>query len=304
MTDVDNTLRYWRGGDDPRHGVHAGRKHLEEILTKDPPTDKMIQLLLVAAEPMFDGPGHAPLEVERVAKLVGREIEARAGWERFSRERLYRYRTIITVLRARALHCAGKSNEAFDLTRSVHAMVESAAGGREALLKQLSSPVPNVYAEWISRVLGIKAASLRRSTGLSVATRGYWRREIRTLAAALLPGLDAERAVTYPGSESLVQVLFMLTEMGLAEDAELIAALAAFDERTRLKDHRGQSTIALREVALAKYRGDIGRAVEQSDLALSNLIGGHFERHLDVIDEQDILQHEDEDENEDSDDAD
>jgi len=294
VTDMDNTQRYWRGGEDPWHGVHAGRKHLEEILTKDPPTDKMIRLLLVAAEPMFDGPGHAPLEVERVAKLVGREIEARARWERFSRETLYSYRTIITVVRARALHCAGKSREAFDLARSVHAMVESAAGGRAALLRQLSSRVPNVYAEWISRVLGIMAASLRRSTGLSVATRRYWRLEIRTLAMALLPGLDAERAVIYPGSESLVQVLLMLTEMGLAEDGELIAALAAFDERTRPKDHRGQSTIALREVALAKYRGDVGRAVEQSDLALRNLIDGHFERHLDVIDEQDFLQHEDE----------
>jgi hypothetical protein len=286
---ADNMQHDWLEGNDPERSVPAARHEIDEILTRDMDMESKLARLERAAEPLLDAPGHAPMELYQAATAIAREVAWLERFEKPAREVRLRRRVIVTVIRARALHCAGHSKKAFEMMLAAHAVIESAAGGREALLRHLGADQPNVLAECLSRSLGIMAASLRRADQLPAAPRNYWRREIRALADALIPGMDASRALVYPGSPSMVQVLFLLTELRDMRDLGRVTALREFDKRARLPYHRAQSTVPLREVAFAKFLGDDATASEQADLAITNLVDGQFERHLPVVDEQGYL---------------
>jgi hypothetical protein len=288
MRNPDNALQYWRDFADPDHSVHFARQELERMLVStEMSIEEKLEILTANMEALLDGPGGNPMEVVKAVDQLEHEIAWRERLERPTREQRLKRRVILSVASARGWHCAGNSDRALERALAAHCIIESAAGGRERLLELLSLQEPNLIAECMSRILGILAAAMRRATELGPTARRYWPAELRALGDALMPGLDPDRAIVYPGSGSHVQYMYLLAEEGDPLDAERIRAYHRFDKRVRLADNRGLATVPLREVAVAKYFGDDETAAEQSDLAIKQL--EPLERHMRAVDDNDYL---------------
>ncbi len=288
LRNPDNALQYWRDLTDPEHSVHVARHEFGRMLgSTEMSIETKLEILTGNMDALLDGPGSNPMEVVRAVDQLEREITWRERLERPTREQRLERRVILNVASARGWHCAGNSDRALERAIATHCVIESAAGGRERLFQLLSSEEPNLIAKCMSRTLGILAATVRRATELGPTARRYWPGELRALGDALMPDLEPDRAIVYAGSDSRVQLLYLLTEEGDPLDAERIRAYHRFDKRVRLTDHRGLATVPLREVAIAKYFGDDMKAAEQSDLAIKQL--EPLERHLRAVDENDYL---------------
>jgi len=284
--DPDNALEYYRSGQDLEQSVADARREIEQLLSStEDSIDKKIERFLLQMEPLLDGPGSNPMEVVAAGDLLEREMHWRMRFEDATASQRLLRRVKLNVALARGWHCAGNSDKALERALAAHCITEAEAGSREKLFELLSAPEPNIVAECMSRTLGILAAALRRAEELGPTARRYWPQEIRALADALMPGLDPERAIAYAGSESRVQILYLMAEEGDPLDAERIRAHHRFDQRVRLTDHRGMATVPLREVAVAKYFGDDATAEEQGEVAIEKLEDAQMERHLRVIDE-------------------
>jgi hypothetical protein len=64
--------------------------------------------------------------------------------------------------------------------------------------------------------------------------------------------MSAERAVVYPGTQSLVHVLYLLANEEDSSDAVRITALRQLHERVGPSSARAQATVALREFELSQ----------------------------------------------------
>jgi hypothetical protein len=274
----------WREGEDPDRAVHSARVTATSVLSSAQPMDVKLGLLEAAAEPLLDAPGGDPMFVYRVASIIARENAFHERTARVPVEQRLRRRTRVAVLEARGLHCAGESYAAFRAFLATLTAVESLAEGRNGLLAKMGNRPPNVCAECAVAALGIGAASLRRA-GIAERSRAFWTKQIRDLARHYMQDPDDPSAVhLYPGTPSLVQVLYLLAADGDPEDAELIRALHVLDKTARPSDRRALATVPLREVAVAAYEGDAERLVEQANIARPRLERHPLPRHLAVVD--------------------
>lgn len=289
ISGLDRVVRDWRWGENPPRAVAGANRILDAILAEDLPMSVKLALLEAAIEPMLDAEGGSPARVYQVTNAVAKESTYHEATERLSYETRMARRMRITVARARAAHCMGRSDLAFRQCLGAHAAIETMADGRDQLLATLGNQQPNLTAELMDGVLGILAASMRRALSADHPSRQYWTNEIRDIAASFMPGLNAEKAQVYPGSGSRVQAMYVLTERGDPRDARLISALRAFDMRARLTDPRAQATIPLREVAYAKFVGDAVTMEEQAALAIVRLGAHPMPRHLRRVGEDGLL---------------
>jgi hypothetical protein len=273
----------WREGEDPELAIHIARDSLPKLLSSTDPIDIKIARLAIIAEPLLDAPGGNPMLLARGAKAL---ITENAWLERSSRasaEQRLRRRVWLTTLQARGLHCGGESYYALRASLAALTAIQNQAEGRDALLARMPNRPPNIYAESVISVLGIAAASLRR-TNIADTSYEKWAEWFKKLAENYIPELDPSLAYIYPGTPSLVQVLYMITERRDPGDAELVRALHALDKLSRPTDRRGQATIPLREVAVAGYFGDLERLAAQRKLVRPKLQEHPLPRHLDLVD--------------------
>lgn len=281
IDDIINSA--WRDGEDPELAVLRARQLVVSILSSPQPIEVKIGLLEAAVEPLLDAPGGNPMLAYHAAKDLIRENAFLERTTNVSDSERLRRRVRLTVIQARALHCARQSRLAFRAVLAGLTAVENFAEGHEALLAGMANRPPNVAAECVVMLLGIGAASLRRAEGMAQSSREFWTVRLRELTVSYMPRLDPAAAYLYPGTPSLVQVLYMLIERRDGEDAEVIRALHALDKIARQTDRRALSTIPLREVAVAEYEGDAARAAEQGILARPKLIAFPLPRHLAVV---------------------
>lgn len=281
--DPTNVLRDWRYGEDAQRAAFEARGLINDIVRLDESMAKKLAKASAAAEVLFDGPGRNPQLVRQTMDLLAKRWRYLESAFPVSLEERTRHRVAIEVLRSRAWHCDGDSRRALEYCIAAHTQIETLAGGREALFRRLSGGDPDLASELLVSILGIFAAALKRSLPRGSKARAYWVGEIRALALSYLTGLKIPPTNVYPGAPSMVQVLYMLCEEGRAEDADLIAALREFDVRVRPDDDRARATVPLREIAIARFRGDLAAATLLAPSAERDLKVKGLERHLTVV---------------------
>lgn len=281
--DPNAVLREWRDRQDIEKAAFESRAILNRILESDEPMSEKLAQARCAAEAIFDGPGMKPLIMRQAMDLLAKEWR----WHEWAYETTFeertRMRVEIEVLRARSLHTGGDSRLALEHCIAAHNEIEKLAGGRNGLLTALTSHDPNRAAELLVAILGIFAAALKRGLPRGCAARRYWTGEIRTLADSYLAGLKLAPDNIYPGAPSLVQVMYLLCEEGDPADGQRIEGLRALDVLVRPSDKRAEATIPLREIAVARYRGDIGGVKLLSPRVGPNLKAQGLGRHLWVV---------------------
>jgi hypothetical protein len=273
----------WREAEDPELAVHTAWEDVERVLASSDSLDRKIADLEAAAEPLLDAPGGNQMLVAHAAKALLRENAVLERTLPSTAEQRLRRRVRLTVLQARGLHCAGENRHAFRAVLAALTATENAAKGRTALLARMGNTEPNVFAECVIAVLGIGAASLRR-VELADSAQKAWSKWFCELVLAYIPDLqDPRSAQLYPGTPSLVQILYLLVERRVSTDAPLIRALHELDKIARGTDRRSLATVPLREVAVAGFDGDQERLVEQRALAKPKLEEHPLPRHLEVV---------------------
>ena len=295
MPNPDRIRSDWRDHVDPERAVVEARQMVSEILDSRGYSSHTIELnlhRLEQLEVLLDAEGGQPMLVHSAASAVAKQIyqaETSAAERRLlTSSRILTWKVRVTKMRMRALHCAGRSDLAFRAGMAIYTILENSVGGHEPMREALGHR-PNDTAKNIIEILGIMVASLRR-TETAKASRDWWFDTFRELLAAYIPDFDATRAHPYPACDSLVQVLFGFAELGEARDYELIMALRKIDELARPTDLRGQATIAMREVAVARYLGDVQAAKRASDQARKNLKDYNLVRHLRRVDAEGLLE--------------
>lgn len=289
LVDPDDINRDWLEGGDPARAIELARRSLQALVDDDLPMSHKIAQLEAAAEPMLDAPGGDPMFLYRVVNALSKENQGIELQTHLAFEERMSRRVTLTRYRARALHCGDHPMPALEQCLAAHDALERMAGGRDALLAALGNRPPNLVAASTAAIVGVFAASIRRALPIDHPARRYWVGEMRAIVDASLPDLDASRAAVYPDSPSLVQVLYLLAEDRDPLDAERIRALRAFDMRVRPTHRRGQSTIPLREVAVARYEGDDTTAAQQSERARDKLNAQQLPRHLVNVEKFDYI---------------
>lgn len=280
--DPDQVLRDWRFGEDVERAVVGAKALLRDIVQADQPMSVKLHNLTAAAEGILDAPGGDPMLLVRAANSLAKEQQHRELTTRLTSEERLRARLIITEARIRGLHCADRSDLAFLHCMAAWTAIENFAGGRDALLASLGHRPPTVVGEFVTQSAGRFAAVLKRARRVDDRVRIYWTKELRAVVDSYIPDLDAERAFVYPGTPTLVQVLFLLAETRDPEDRKRINALRQLDQRARLTDLRAQATIPLREAAIARFEGDVSAFEKHSRKGLAKLEDRGLFRHLRV----------------------
>ena len=280
----------WREGEDHELATRRARELVASVVASPQPIDVKIGLLEAAVEPLLDAPGGNPMLAFHAAKELVRE---NAFLERttphISEATRLQRRVRLTVVQARGLHCSGEHFLAFRAVLAGLTAVENFAEGHDAQLRTMANRPPNIIAECTVALLGIGAASLRRAS-IAQSTRDFWTARFRELVLSYIPNLsDPSSAYQYPGTPSLVQMLYLLAERRDPADAQLVRALHALDKLARQTDKRALATIPLREVAVANYANDNEHAAKQSKLALPKLQKFPLPRHLKVVKRMNFL---------------
>lgn len=279
--DLDQVHFDWREREDPERAVFVARQQLAKLSdSRELSIDAKIAAFEVLIEPMLDGPDGSPMIVFKYAGLLAKEVQRveLAHRERLSELRRVGRRVSVSKFRIRALLCAQYEDQAMRHCMAGITFVENLAGGRDQLVAAMGRR-PNAVADNALALIGPTAGVLRGAQ-LPSATRDIWVRKLRSLVTSYIPGLDASRAYIYPGTPSVVQVLFLLAWLGDPEDAALIEALHELDKRARPSDCRAQATIPRRDLAVAQYRGDRQEASALEAKAISNFATYPLERHL------------------------
>jgi hypothetical protein len=281
--DPDGVNRRWRYHEDVERAVVDARRLVDGAMEEDFSISRKLAGVEAAAEVLFDGPGRDPMLIYRAMNVLAKEWRYVELTRSTTPEQRLCMRVRITVLRARALHIAGDSRRAFEQAWAAHTAIEAQAGGRDAMLELLASPEPNILAECMIAILGIFAASLKRDLPPTHPVRAYWLGEIRTIVDSYIPRLEAERAMIYPGTPRVVQVLYFLAEHRDPADADRIRALRRIDDMARPRDARGEATLPLRSIAIANFEGHANVVALDSPRALQALACQDLERHIDVV---------------------
>jgi hypothetical protein len=279
----DTIFAAWREAEDPELAVQTAIEDVERALASSASIDRKIADLEAATEPLLDAPGGNPMLAAHAARALVRENAVLERTLPSTEEQRLRRRVRLTVVQARGLHCAGESDLAFRAVLAALTATQNAAKGRAELLAQMGNVEPNVFAECVIAVLGIGAASLRRAE-LARSSRETCTERFRELVLAYIPDLkDPSSAQLYPGTPSLVQVMYLFTEHRISTDAGLVRALHGLDKVARGTDRRSLATIPLREVAVAGFEGDRTRLIQQRALARPKLEEQPLPRHLKIV---------------------
>jgi hypothetical protein len=284
---VDDLLHSaWREGDDPELAVRHAREAVGIALNSTDPIDVKIARVRASAEPLLDAPDGNPMLVAHAARGLMRENQLVERTSKTSAEQRLRRRVDITVLHARGLHCGGQNDAAFRSFLAAWTGITNVAEGPDALLAKLANRPPNICAECLISIAGIGAASLR-GADIPLHIRAGWVEHFAEIVSHYIPNLDdPTSAYLYPGTPSLVQVLYLLAEQRDQKYAPLVRALLSLDKLARPSDRRALATIPLREVAIAEYEGDKGRANDQSLVGWKKLHAHNLVRHIAVVSER------------------
>jgi hypothetical protein len=205
----------------------------------------------LAAEPQLhcaDGDPLLVLDAANHAMATFRVAEAAAG----SSEQRLELRCGVMLLRARALHVAGKTQEALRNAYMTLLWLENIAEGPRSLAAALSDPQPNAVARQTVATVAVLAPAARRTT-FAPKLRDHLVDVCRYYASAYVDS----RAPVYPATAALAaQVFYLLISEARTDDADLIRMLYDLDERTRPDDTCGRITRPLRDLALATYQGN------------------------------------------------
>jgi hypothetical protein len=278
--DPDRLSHSWCDEQDAELAIHLSRQVVDIVVGFDMPFTTKLALMEAAAEPLLDAPGGDPMLVYRTANSLSKEQQGLELDGHLSAQARFSRRVAISKLKGRGLHCAGRSDLAFNHCMAAMTVLQNLAGGWPAFLDIIARRPPNELAAATAEMFGLTCAALRRGVPHGSAARAMWTRALREMVDSFIPNLDPDSAPVYPGSPSAVQAMYLLADEGDLEDASRVDALRRFDMRVRHTHRRGQATIPLREVAYARYRGDTEASAAQSGLAVTKLEDHQLYRHL------------------------
>jgi hypothetical protein len=281
---LDEIHEDWREGRDPERAVRQAQDALETMtVDTELSFEERLEIVRVTMGPLVDGPGCDPLRAARLVTLVARIWRAIELNEPTTPEQRMSTRVELSVHHCRGAHCGLESRPALGHALAAITQVENFAGGRERMLLALAETSPNATAAAAIAIVGILAASLKRTfRDPHHPTRLYWLGQIRAMIDSYLPDRRVELAVRYPYDDALVQAFYLLVEQGDPIDERRIDALLAFDRLARPDDHRARLTIPMRDVAAAVARGDVPKAAAKSALAIRTFETNGLWRHLRV----------------------
>jgi hypothetical protein len=190
-----------------------------------------------------------------------------------------KWRSELTLLRARALHRAGEPRRALSMGLANVTWLESVAGGTDGLLSALASARPVAVAEYGVAAIATLMATIRDAP-LPLTSRRALVGQCRAYARAH----TAADAVTYPRTAAFAaQALYLLAGERERSDAALITRLYELDVRHRPTDARAQATRPLRDLAYARYRRDDNAAQMHFHEAVESLRSFGLPRHQRVL---------------------
>jgi hypothetical protein len=230
--------------------------HNEALATDDP----VLNFVLLPQPSQPDRPAFAQLGVDKGAAKLRVRIE-------------------YSVNHAAALLRAGDARSAFTWSLTPMTLAEDAAGGREELITMLGQGTPSLLGELSVAFLGVFAASLRQRQDLAQRVHERWVDYGRDLVCAYT--VHEHDVVIYPRTQALaVQWMYLLIQGSIPNDEALVEALYALDVRTRPKNPRVDATRFLRDVEIARWRGDEIDAQRRLREAHRQLAAAGLQRHL------------------------
>lgn len=246
-----------------------------------------IEVLEIAAEPLWDGPGGDVDLVYRVA----RDMQAAFAAEERRRinlgelqttdpERIgLRVRPMMLLARAEYRR-PGRERDSFATLLAIVTWIEDFVDGRRALEAILRHD-RNSVAEATVAILGLWPAALRMAA-LPRPLHEQYRIKIVALISAYL-GDDGPRVV-YPRTAALaIQTLKLCVADRRAGENALVRLVYELDVRTRPQHDRGQSTRAVRDAAYAEYCKDESGKRRALHAASSEVEAFGLPRHQDLM---------------------
>jgi hypothetical protein len=229
----------------------------------------------LALEVLCDGPGGDPsLALEAIKAVEHRFLRPAAGESESRLHNAARFACGATMI-AEVAHRNGRCPEAVLYTSSALDRLETAAGGRDALLKLIASPQGHPLARASTAVYAIRVAALRRADYLPAHKDFLRARSEGVVAAYLASGRIDPRSHAFA-----TQVLFEQVELGNMEHLDLLLSISS---ETRSSTKRAWTTEPLVQMEYRRALGDIEGAKLAAKLAAERIRDFGLVRHLEVI---------------------